>query len=399
MSEDIVLPYPNLELTQCAFILSQSSLGHLHEQARAELLAGIEKDQMAPYYRHLTSTSDPSTSTSPPTNTTAPLPFDSQIHEVMAAKNKAELESFDSRLADAEKTEGESDVADLLRGRAMYLVRIGDKENALPAMALALEKTPGLGSKIDLVLTLIRVGFFFSDQELIKENLTKAEELIEKGGDWDRRNRLKVYQALHLLSIRQFNRAIPLLVDSLSTFTATELLPYERLVLYSVIAGTLTLSRVEMKKKILQSPEVNSVIHEIKDLSDYAKSLYDCHYDKFFVALASLEQAHLLPSQIFRPHARWYIREMRIRAYAQLLESYSSLTLKSMALAFGVSEEFIDNDLSHFISMGRLNCTIDQVNGIVETTRPSSKSSQYETVIKRGDVLLGSLQRLSKVLY
>jgi 26S proteasome subunit RPN7 len=26
--------------------------------------------------------------------------------------------------------------------------------------------------------------------------------LIEKGGDWDRRNRLKVYQALHTLSIR-----------------------------------------------------------------------------------------------------------------------------------------------------------------------------------------------------
>jgi len=45
-------------------------------------------------------------------------------------------------------------------------------------MALALEKTPGLGSKIDLVLTLIRVGFFFSDQELIKENLTKAEEYV-----------------------------------------------------------------------------------------------------------------------------------------------------------------------------------------------------------------------------
>lgn len=317
----------------------------------------------------------------------------------MLAKNKAELESLDTRLAEAEKTEGESDVADLLRSRAMYLVRIGDKENALPAMSLALEKTPGLGSKIDLVLTLIRMGFFFEDQQLIKENLEKAEELIEQGGDWDRRNRLKVYQALHLLSIRQFQRATPLLIDSLSTFTATEFLPYDRLVLYTVIAGTLTLSRVELKKKILQSPEVNSVIHEIQDLSEYTKSLYECHYDKFFVTLAALEQTHLLPSQIFRPHTRWYVREMRIRAYAQLLESYSSLTLKSMSVAFGVSEAYIDKDLSHFISLGRLNCTINQVNGIVETTRPSSKAAQYEIVIKRGDVLLGNLQRLSKVLY
>lgn len=130
----------------------------------------------------------------------------------------------------------------------------------------------------------------------------------------------------------------------------------------------------------------------------------------------------MLTSRILRPHARWYVREMRIRAYAQLLESYSSLTLKSMGAAFGVNEAFVDkcvygplrvswsllrseadialrSDLSHFISSGRLNCSIDQVHGIVETTRASSKSAQYETVIKRGDVLLGSLQRLSKVLY
>ncbi|KAF8478817.1 hypothetical protein JB92DRAFT_3011859 [Gautieria morchelliformis] len=33
---------------------------------------------------------------------------------------------------------------------------------------------------------------------------------------------------------------------------------------------------------------------------------------------------------------------MRIRAYAQLLESYSSLTLKSMSAAFGMKEAFVD---------------------------------------------------------
>jgi hypothetical protein len=35
-----------------------------------------------------------------------------------------------------------------------------------------------------------------------------------------------------------------------STLTAMELLPYDKLVLYSVFAGTLTLGRVEMKKKV-----------------------------------------------------------------------------------------------------------------------------------------------------
>lgn len=42
------------------------------------------------------------------------------------------------------------------------------------------------------------------------------------------------------------------------------------------------------------------------------------------------------------PHYRYYIREMRILAYTQLLESYRSLTLQYMAEAFGVSVDFID---------------------------------------------------------
>lgn len=42
------------------------------------------------------------------------------------------------------------------------------------------------------------------------------------------------------------------------------------------------------------------------------------------------------------PHTRYFIREMRIKAYTQLLESYRSLSLQHMARSFGVSVEFID---------------------------------------------------------
>jgi len=140
-------------------------------------------------------------------------------------------------------------------------------------------------------------------------------------------------------------------------------------------------------------------MHELPILSELTKSLYECHYNKFFVALAKLETTQLIPSRVLNPHARYYVREMRILAYAQLLESYRSLTLESMSTAFGVSVDYIDNELSRFISQGHLNCTIDKVNGIVETNRPSAKNAQYETVVRQGDILLNSVQKLSKVLY
>ncbi len=49
----------------------------------------------------------------------------------------------------------------------------------------------------------------------------------------------------------------------------------------------------------------------------------------------------------FHQHYKYYIREMRIIAYNQLLESYSSLTLSYMANAFGVSNQFIDKYFRH----------------------------------------------------
>lgn len=45
MAEDLVLPYPNLELAQHFFVLSSPSLAHLHDNARKDLLKGIEADR------------------------------------------------------------------------------------------------------------------------------------------------------------------------------------------------------------------------------------------------------------------------------------------------------------------------------------------------------------------
>ncbi|KAG5725430.1 26S proteasome non-ATPase regulatory subunit 6 [Termitomyces sp. T112] len=386
MADEVVLPIPNLVLSQQLFTLTQPSLAHLHDNARTELLKGISADQMAPYYRIITSTS-------------SALPPDPALLSSMESTNADELKKLDERLEEATKTEGESEISDALKARANYLTRIGDKERAIEAQRLALEKTPGLGSRIDIVLTLVRIGFFFGDNDLIMTSLSKAEALIDEGGDWDRRNRLKVYTGLHLLTLRRFKRGGELLCDALSTFTATELLPYNDFVAFTVVANALTLGRVELKKKIINAPEVNQVLPDLPILGDLIKNLYDCHYDKFFLALATLEQTLLLPSRILSPHARFYIREMRILAYSQLLESYQSLTMESLSRAFGVSIEFVDSELSRFIANGRLHASIDKVHGIVETTRPSMKQAQYESVIKQGDVLLNEVQRLSKVLY
>jgi 26S proteasome regulatory subunit N7 len=49
------------------------------------------------------------------------------------------------------------------------------QDRALTAHRIAMEKTPTLGSKIDLVFTVIRLGLFFSDADLIARNVEKAQ--------------------------------------------------------------------------------------------------------------------------------------------------------------------------------------------------------------------------------
>jgi 26S proteasome regulatory subunit N7 len=48
----------------------------------------------------------------------------------------------------------------------------------VPALDLALEKTAGLGARIDLVMAAVRVGLFFQDTTLVTSNITKALEYV-----------------------------------------------------------------------------------------------------------------------------------------------------------------------------------------------------------------------------
>jgi len=317
---------------------------------------------------------------------------------------------------------------------------VGDKDQALTSYEALYKKTPTLGAKIDIVLAIIRVCMFFDDKVTVTKNVERAKGLIESGGDWDRRNRLKAYNGLHLLSIRQYSLAAPLLLDSLSTFTSTELCTYEALVLYAVLAGTLSLKRVDFKRRVIDSAEVLAVLGSRKDenfspsaqpnptstitktvilpggsvqmlpanpehlwggstsLETLVNSLYTCDYKRYFVALAEVEEKFLKRDRMLCEHRMWYVREMRKKAYAQLLESYRVVGLESMANAFGVSVEWLDRDLSRFIPNGALNCTIDKVNGVIETTRPDSKNKQYSDVVKQGDALITLLQRYGQAV-
>lgn len=58
--------------------------------------------------------------------------------------------------------------------------------------------------------------------------------------------------------------------------------------------------------------------------------------------LASFIEDFLKRDFFLSAHSTFIVREMRIRAYSQTLQSYKCVTLEALANAFGVSVDFID---------------------------------------------------------
>ncbi|KAL8358700.1 hypothetical protein RB601_009878 [Gaeumannomyces tritici] len=505
--------WPLLPLAQHVFALTNSYAGQAGQQAAAKSLQdAIAEHKMAPLYRHLAhpiegilnvagegGASGPGKplsrkssgvgmiSTSRAAAGSMTLPWDEGLYQKLKQDNDAELEGFQKEEDEAVEKAGETEIQAARGKRADFWARVGDKEKAIAAYELVFENTGVLGTKIDLVLAIIRMGLFYGDKQLVKKQVERAKTLVESGGDWDRRNRLKAYEGLHLLTLRSYNLGAPLLLDSLSTFTSYELCTYSNLVVYSVLAGSVSLKRVDFKSKVVDAPEIKAILGDGEDkllaltgalsagpgadaemgdssalaegaaapskaavvnlttlgqsgseqpdaetavdfspLAQLVSSLYTGNYKMFFQALALVEEQFLTQDRYLHEHKNWFVREMRLRAYQQLLQSYRVVGLESMANDFGVTVEFLDrcvlshcsplvsplflfssltlstsrSDLAKFIAAGRIPCTIDRVTGkgIIETNRPDDKNKQYQDVVRQGDQLITKLQKYGQAV-
>ncbi|KHO01724.1 proteasome regulatory particle, non-ATPase-like protein [Metarhizium album ARSEF 1941] len=471
--------WPLLPLAQHVFTLTNAyALKPAQEAAVKALQDAIAEDKMAPFYRYLAHPIDGILNAVGEGGASAPgkplsrksslvgmvatkasttsviLPWDEALYSNLKEDNDRELAEFQKEEDEAVEQAGETEVMAAKGKRADFWARVGDKDKAIAAFEDVFEKTGILGTKIDLVLAIIRMGLFYGDKALVQKHIERAKTLVESGGDWDRRNRLKAYEGLHLLTVRSYNLAAPLLLDSLSTFTSYELCTYSNLVVYSVLAGSVSLKRVDFKSKVVDAPEIKAIMGDGEDklmalsgalsagpgaddsigalspqatsttavnlttlgssneqpdaemsidfspLALLVSSLYNGNYRTFFQSLASVEEQFLNQDRYLHEHKSWFIREMRLRAYQQLLQSYRVVGLESMANDFGVTVDFLDRDLARFIAAGRIPCTIDRVTGkgVIETNRPDDKNKQYQDVVRQGDQLITKLQKYGQAV-
>ncbi len=308
------------------------------------------------------------------------------------------IAEFDKKIEDSKEREGDVEVRDQMLDKAEWIKdEARDFPHAERIFREAYDMSGGASRKMEILFEIILMNLEKYDLDALKKDVTTCKQLVEDGADWDKKNKLKIFEGVYCMLIRDFKKASELLLSSVSTFTCVELLDYKDFIFYAVIMGLLTQDRKTIKKDLIHSPDVLSVIRDIPHLKQFAESFYSCEYKKFFQSFVHIID-RVGNDQYLRDHVNYFAKEMRLVAYRQYLEAFKSVTIQNMASAFGVSSEFLDIELSNFIYIGKLNCKIDKVSGVIESNRSNSKVMLFNDTIKKGDALLNRVQKLARAL-
>lgn len=172
------------------------------------------------------------------------------------------------------------------------------------------------------------------DLDAVKKDIATCTQLVEEGADWDKKNKLKVFEGVYCMIIRDFKRASDLFLSSVASFTCVELLDYKTFVFYAVLMAMVTQDRRTLKNKVIHSSDIKAVITD--KLKVFLESFYNCEYKPFFDAFVDiLEQVE--KDLYLKEHVDYFAKEMRLVAYLQFLNAFKSVTIENMARAFGVS--------------------------------------------------------------
>lgn len=263
-----------------------------------------------------------------------------------------------------------------------------DVEEALEDMRVLLRDEASLSFQMDIFLCKIRMGILTRNKSLVESSMEEAQDVFTRGCDWDRRNKFKIYQGIYHLMKGRFRECSTYFNESLPSFETNEMVSYKDAVQYMIFSGLLTYSRIEIKTKLIECSEVNEV--GSKEAIDLIKSLYECNYfdylPRLYLYLSSVKDNVYLSHFI-----DYFCKEMKLKAYKQLLDSYQFISISNMSQLFGIEVNYLEEDLSTFIVDGKLNCKIDKIDGIILVEEVDDQSIQ--TIIDRGNNLIRMVKK------
>lgn len=127
----------------------------------------------------------------------------------------------------------------------------------------ALAKSGGASKKMEILFEIMLMNIEKFDIDALKKDVTQCKLLVEDGADWDKKNKLKIFEGVYCMLTRDITRAAELFVSSIATFTCVEVMSYKDFVFYTVVTAMVTQDRKTIRKEVVHSPDILAVIRDI----------------------------------------------------------------------------------------------------------------------------------------
>jgi hypothetical protein len=260
-AEETASPFPDMDLCQKIHRLTTGSPrdAALESQVFEQIAVELENPSL---YRKLRKTLYPEAMV--PTQAAAKLSEDDLV--AMEEKHQKHLEELEAEVEEAKESAGDMEVMEARVAVARFAAKSLPEKETLEAYQKLLDLPKvSSGKKIDSLMESARVASFYGDTAKADELIDRADKMANEGGggDWDRRNRLKVYRALQKLLHRDMEAASALLLDCIATFSCNEICSYKDFIVYAALTNVLHLARPKLKTKVIDGPEILSVATDI----------------------------------------------------------------------------------------------------------------------------------------
>jgi 26S proteasome regulatory subunit N7 len=122
----------------------------------------------------------------------------------LTAPNIKEENTLQMNVQSVREGQSEEDVPLTDQSLATFSLQTGGYCGSKVRLADLFANTKAPGQKSDVVFCQLRTSLFFGEQTVLEDQLDQAHALVRDGGDWERKNRVKVWEGLTLCLNRRY---------------------------------------------------------------------------------------------------------------------------------------------------------------------------------------------------
>nr|CCA15119.1 COP9 signalosome complex subunit 1 putative [Albugo laibachii Nc14] len=289
-----------------------------------------------------------------------------------------ELNSYKSSMIKESIRMGHNDLGE-------FYYHLGDLPSALKSFAQARDYCTTDKHNIEMCLNVIKVALHLQNYIHVTNYVMKLNQLLNAQSDNVLKTKVAAVFGLVALHEGKYQLAAEKFISCHIDIGASynEVLHAEDIALYGGICALATLTRDELRDKVINNSSFKAFLELVPWLREMIAGF---HSGKYSACLAALEkrQGELLVDMYLSRHVDIMTKEIRDRAIIQFFYPYTSVNLEKMAKALNYDPKFLEKQICQLISSGSISARIDGHAKVLHAYNPDPSPKTYEEAFRVG---------------